>query len=283
MKIEPQPNKWKYKVSLFASSLLFISLNAVADWVQWEVDDGGNGHFYEVIVVPGGITWPDANLAALRRNHNSHLATITSEEENDFVAGLLLPFGYGWIGGIQTTEALNSSNGWRWSTGEAFSFINWGIGEPNDNPFDEIFLEINQTGDWNDCCGPIDVTRPLYIVESNNSAEIKVDINIAPANPENPVNPRSKGKVRLAILSSNDFDATTVDTNSVLFGPNEAAPVSSTFRDVNRDGDQDLLLKFNIPDTGIACGDTDATLTGETFSGLVFYGTDTIETVGCEH
>ena len=53
-------------------------------------------------------------------------------------------------------------------------------------------------------------------------------------------------------------------------------------KDVNRDGLGDLLLRFNILDTGIACGDDAATLTGQTYEGQPFAGTDTIETVGCK-
>ena len=152
MKTHQRNNKRQSTTRLLFLSLLFTSLAAGADWVQWRVEDGGNGHFYEVIFVPGEITWPDANVAALRANHLSHLATITSLEENDFVTSLLQPFGFGWIGGIQTAGALSSSDGWRWTTEEAFVFTNWVPGEPNDLPFDEIFLEINETGNWNDCC-----------------------------------------------------------------------------------------------------------------------------------
>jgi len=100
-----------------------------------------------------------------RLNRFSHLATITSQEENDFVTSLLQPFGFGWLGGIQTSGALSPSDGWSWVTGEPLVFTKWAPGEPNDFPFDEIFLEINETGYWNDCCGPTDVTRPLYVAE----------------------------------------------------------------------------------------------------------------------
>ena len=158
----------RIKISRSVASLLFvcsylIGPGAAADAVQWKVEDGGNGHFYEV--VPGEISWPDANVAALRLNRFSHLATITSQGENDFVTSLLQPSGFGWLGGIQTAGALSPSDGWRWVTGEPFAFTNWAAGEPNDLPFDEIFLEINWTGFWNDCCGPPDVTRPLYVAE----------------------------------------------------------------------------------------------------------------------
>ena len=43
---------------------------------------------------------------------------------------------------------------------------------------------------------------------------------------------------------------------------------------------------LGISETGIACGDAEATLMGETFFGedppFQFTGTDTVKTVGCE-
>ena len=78
-----------------------------------------------------------------------------------------------------------------------------------------------------------------------------------------------------------DFDALQVDPTSVGFGPNGAEAILHRVRDVDRDRDPDLLMRFRIAETGIACGDTAATLTGETFSGIVIHGSDAIKTVGC--
>ena len=55
--------------------------------VQWSVWDGGNGHFYEAVAVPAGITWTEASEAA--NAAGGHLATITSEAENSFVFSLV--------------------------------------------------------------------------------------------------------------------------------------------------------------------------------------------------
>ena len=48
------------------------------------------------------------------------------------------------------------------------------------------------------------------------------------------------------------------------------------------DGDVDLRLVFRIRETGIECGDTEASLFGETFAGQSFMGTDSIETTSCK-
>jgi hypothetical protein len=51
--------------------------------------------------------------------------------------------------------------------------------------------------------------------------------------------------------------------------------------DVDGDGDNDMILHFNTQYTGIVCGNTSASLTGSTFGGQAFRGSDSIRTVGC--
>jgi hypothetical protein len=53
------------------------------------------------------------------------------------------------------------------------------------------------------------------------------------------------------------------------------------FIDTNADGDDDLLLFFNSRRTGIACGDTSASLSGETRDGRQIEGSDAIVTRKC--
>ena len=58
--------------------------------------------------------------------------------------------------------------------------------------------------------------------------------------------------------------------------------VRSTLQDVDLDGDLDMLLFFRTQDTGIACGQTSATLTGQTSAGIPIQGSDSIKTVPCK-
>jgi hypothetical protein len=97
------------------------------------------------------------------------------------------------------------------------------------------------------------------------------------------VNVRSRGNLPVAILSTNAFDATTVDATTVRFGATgtEAAPVRWTVEDINADGRDDLRLLFTIQATGISCGATSVSLTGQTTSGQAIHGSDTIMTTGC--
>jgi hypothetical protein len=62
----------------------------------------------------------------------------------------------------------------------------------------------------------------------------------------------------------------------------EAAPLHSGLEDVDGDGDTDMVLHFNTRAAGIQCGDTSASLTGETLRGQMIEGADPIKTVGCK-
>jgi hypothetical protein len=110
---------------------------------------------------------------------------------------------------------------------------------------------------------------------------IEVAIDIVPGSRRNVVNPRSRGVVPVAILTDSTLNATRVDPHSVRFGPAGATACGpAQVRDVDGDGDRDLLLQFRIQDTGIALGDSQACLVGATRAGLPIRGCDAIRTVG---
>ena len=111
---------------------------------------------------------------------------------------------------------------------------------------------------------------------------LTVDIDIKPGNDVNPVNPRSKGVLKVAILTTENFDASKVDPHTVRFGAGAAEPVGYRLKDFDSDGDYDLVLKFRTRETEIACGDAEAALTGQTFNGVRITGTDSVKTVGCK-
>lgn len=117
-----------------------------------------------------------------------------------------------------------------------------------------------------------------------NDGVVTVAIDIKPGSFPNSIDPRSIGVIPVAILTTDSFDATTVDPTTVLFGPTgiEAAPVRSALEDVDGDGDTDMVLFFKTRATGIQCGDTSASLTGKTFSGQMIQGSDSIKTAGCK-
>jgi len=113
---------------------------------------------------------------------------------------------------------------------------------------------------------------------------VQIDIDIKPGSDPNAVNPRSKGLIPVAILTTGDFDAAEVEPSTVTFGTANASMVhkNAHVEDVDADGDLDLLLHFHTQDTGISCGDTEAQLTGQTYGGTNIMGSDAVKIAGCK-
>jgi len=131
------------------------------------------------------------------------------------------------------------------------------------------------------CSFPNDV---WVLTTASGITTLEVAIDIKPGSFPNSINLGSRGVIPVAILTTNTFDATTVNPTKVLFGAtgSEAGPIHSSLEDVDGDGDTDLILQFNAEATGIQCGNTSASLTGKTFGGQVIHGSDSVNTVGCK-
>ncbi|MHB1036317.1 MAG: Ig-like domain-containing protein [Pirellulales bacterium] len=133
--------------------------------VEWPVSEGGNGHVYAL--VNSRLTWRAANEAALTHlvgNSRGHLATITSSAESTWIKARFPGIDF-WLGGFQDYESPSysePSGGWTWVTGEPWAFVDWAVGEPN-NESGEGFLLLSDTlGDrWNDERHQ----QPAYLVE----------------------------------------------------------------------------------------------------------------------
>lgn len=109
---------------------------------------------------------------------------------------------------------------------------------------------------------------------------IGVSIDVKPRNSKNVIDLEDDDKVTVAILTASDFptfDAAAVVVSSLRLGLGATAK-QAKFKDVDKDGDQDLRVKFRIDETGIECGNTLVTLTGATVDGLQFSATDSITT-----
>lgn len=113
------------------------------------------------------------------------------------------------------------------------------------------------------------------------SASTLVLIDIKPGSDPNSFNNDGHGVIPVAILTTDSFDAATVDPFSVsLDGASVRVKGKSgnagSLEDVDNDGDLDLVIQIEDMDGTYQAGDTVATLTGVTFDGCPIIGQDTI-------
>jgi hypothetical protein len=95
-------------------------------------------------------------------------------------------------------------------------------------------------------------TGAAYMFETSTTT---VAVDVKPGSDDNPVNLESRGKLPVAILTTTDFDATTVDTSDlsqIQFGDPDLAgrvsPLRANLDDVDHDGDTDVILHFSMRD-----------------------------------
>ncbi|NBU16958.1 MAG: hypothetical protein EBS48_08095, partial [Actinobacteria bacterium] len=123
-----------------------------------------NGHYYAVLDSGGSFTQPTAvtNARSITvGGRRAYLATIQHSGENTTVRDLVPANNAAWIGGSDSaTEgtyrwAGNDAYGIFRSAGAAFRnrYNNFSANEPNDSGGNEDWIEIGNSGTWNDC-GP---------------------------------------------------------------------------------------------------------------------------------
>jgi hypothetical protein len=110
---------------------------------------------------------------------------------------------------------------------------------------------------------------------------VPIDIKPSKKTDLNVIDLKKDKKLKVAIVGSESFDALQVDPATVKFGPSEQSPKRYKIKDYNHDGFSDLVLTFQPNETGIACGDTSATLTGETYGGVAVQGSDIFTVTPC--
>ena len=140
--------------------------------IRWEVADGGNGHWYELVTDP--TTIPDADLAA--RARGGYLATFSLPGENTYVANAFQFLAdSASVGGIQRQPAVEPIGSWFWDTNEPWNGVDWNVDEPNDTAYFggtegrmEIYLFASRLGRFNDVSGD---TPRAYLIEWDAAAD----------------------------------------------------------------------------------------------------------------
>ena len=113
------------------------------------------------------------------------------------------------------------------------------------------------------------------------AAEVRMDIK--PGSDTNPIQPKSRGLIPVALFGSASLDVQDIDWATVRFGPGRAAPwrIPGSAKGGDGDGQVDTVVHFRTQETGLGCGDESARLTGETVNGRPFEASDVVRILGC--
>jgi hypothetical protein len=128
------------KVLMMIGVAAALSAGASAqDAVQWRVEDGGNGHWYRIVLIDEGASWTQCRTSA--EQMGGYLATVLSPDENQLISAMVGTSGPWfsrngsaaahdgpWLGGFR--DSLSGE--WQWVTGESWSFTAWCSNQPSD-------------------------------------------------------------------------------------------------------------------------------------------------------
>lgn len=133
----------------------------------------------------------------------------------------------------------------------------------------------------------------ISVHEEAFTVYIRVEVAIKPEdNGPNTINPRARGDVPVAVLTTPAFDAPArLDPSTLHFGDPDDVGFDATdtpaggatpshsgghVEDVDDDGDMDTLLHFRVQDADFDSADTEGQLAGLTDNGVPVFGTDSV-------
>ncbi len=164
------------RYTIFVHSLNSFGRSEQSNWISFDVYDDDyvpvvaesfNGHIYALYDYE--LSWSFAR--DLCQNMGGHLVTITSPEENEFVASMInkgSKEAY-WLGALDYVNYPTENGEYRWVTDEPFEYTNWYTGEPSRSGYDgekEHFVEIRKaySNKWNDV-NNINKSNKGFIIE----------------------------------------------------------------------------------------------------------------------
>jgi len=131
-------------------------------------------------------------------------------------------------------------------------------------------------------------------VTGGGGGPVEVVVDIKPGSEGNPVKLGSQGRIPVAVLTTPDFDAASLDPASITLGNDDGSdpPVAARnngtlmagLKDVDQDGDLDLVLHFEtqalVSSGDLGAGTIELILNGLTTEGTAVQGRDAVRVVG---
>jgi len=114
-------------------------------------------------------------------------------------------------------------------------------------------------------------------------AALAVEIRLKPGSDAPCINPRSKGRIPVAILASAEFDPSAIDPHTILAGGIVPPIRWGKGEDVNQDGLSDLVVHFGtreLYDAGLLEDGMELEITGDLWDGSTFFGSDLVREAG---
>ena len=196
------------------------------------ITNPANGHIYYLV---GGGDWNQIESWAVGL-FGGHLVTINDAAEQAWLESVFGTDTLYWIG----MNDVNTEGSWEWVSGQPVTYTNWAAGEPNNYLGAEDYAVMNwDSGKWND----VTIGSPFITVGIVEVAPVPV--YVIPKK----LNVKENGVLPVVICSSEDFDVTTIDPESIML--EGVAPVLWNM------GSKKLTLKFSAQEIVAAIGEVD--------------------------
>lgn len=193
------------------------------------------GHTYYYFSTP--VTWYDAKSICAAMG--GHLATISSESENEFVFQISQGAA-SWLGATD----IEQEGKWQWITGEAFSYSHWDNKSPDNYKGNaegsENYLQYSNAGKWNDNAG---CSLAPFVCEIDAVLELPVPAGLFADNN------CTTGRVRLsweAVEGATGYNVYRSLNAEGSYEKMNASPITATTYTDNRSGNAGTTYYYRI-------------------------------------
>ena len=136
-----------------------------------------SSHLYQIVNDSDITSFQEADKYC--KSIGGHLATIQSQEENDYIYSLIISNGYS-SAYFGLTDQDNEGT-WKWTNGEPVNYLNWASSEPNSENSEEnyaMFYYKYADGKWNDGRWSDNTTAFICEWDERNDQDDKTNNNI---------------------------------------------------------------------------------------------------------